>query len=141
MGVRKQAAILAAAVLVAACGPIGYVTTVRDASTSVEEARAVNAAKYAPYEWTRAVAYLRQARAEAAMADFQAANRFGRLSAEAATKARADAIRRAADPRLMDEITAPPGAGATPKQGPRGLAPAVEAGAADDETSSDLEPR
>lgn len=105
MGERSIALVLVMAL--AACGPIGYVSQVRGASTAVEEARAVNAAKYAPYEWTRAVEYLRQARAEAAYADFQAANRFGRLSQEAAAKAKADALRRAADPRLMDEITRP----------------------------------
>jgi hypothetical protein len=118
-----------------ACGPIGYVSNVRSASTAVDEARAVNAAKYAPYEWTRAVEYLHAARAEAAMADFEAANRFGRLATEAATKAKADAIRRAGDPRTMDEITPPPGAGSTPSRGTDGLAPAVDP---DDEAPAEL---
>ena len=122
MGVRSI--VLATVLLLGACGPIGYVSNVRSAATAVEEARAVNAAKYAPYEWTRAVEYLHQARAEAAYADFQAANRFGRLSAEAAAKAKADAIRRAADPRLMDEITPPAGISGPSKK--EGLAPAIE---------------
>ncbi len=125
MGSRLLAFVLAASCAAAACGPIGYVSNVRGASTAVEEARAVNAAKYAPYEWTRAVEYLRQARAEAAYADFQAANRFGRLAEEAATKAKADAIRRAADPRLMDEITPPADLKPGPSPGPsrEGLSP------------------
>lgn len=122
MGERTIALGLALAMW--ACGPVGYVSKVRSASTAVDEARAVNAAKYAPYEWTRAVEYLRQARAEAAYADFQAANRFGRLAEEAAAKAKTDAIRRAADPRLMDEITAPP---TEAVRGQDGLAPAIEA--------------
>jgi hypothetical protein len=144
MGDRSLA--LVVAMTLAACGPIGYVSTVRGADTAVEEARAVNAAKYAPYEWTRAVEYLRQARAEAAYADFQAANRFGRLSAEAAAKAKADAIRRAADPRLMDEITPPAGTPGSPgnhrSKGP--LAPVIDADDGDpdtdDETPPGLEP-
>lgn len=136
MGTRILA--LFAATLVA-CGPIGYVSNVRSASTAVEEARAVNAAKYAPYEWTRAVEYLHAARAEAAMADFEAANRFGRLATEAATKAKVDAIRRAGDPRAMDEITPPPGAGSTPARGDGGLAPAVDPDVTiDEETPSEL---
>jgi hypothetical protein len=71
------------------------------------------------------------------MADFEAANRFGRLATEAATKAKTDALRRAADPRLMDEITAPPGAGSVPGRGQDGLAPVVEPG---DDDSGDDEP-
>jgi hypothetical protein len=133
MGARSLALVIA--LVVGACGPIGYVSNVRSAATAVEEARAVNAAKYAPYEWTRAVEYLRQARAEAAYADFEAANRFGRLSSEAAAKAKADAIRRAADPRLMDEITPPEGVPGTPAvRGQDGLAPAI------DESGDDEEP-
>ncbi len=130
------AVVIVGALAMTACGPIGYVSNVRTASTAVEEARAVNAAKYAPYEWTRAVAYLHAARAEAAMADFEAANRFGRLAAEAATKAKADAIRRAADPRLMDEITPPPGAGSRPASPTDGVAPVVDP---DEETPAELE--
>lgn len=75
----------------AGCGPVGYLREVaRTATTSVEEARALNAAKYSPYWWTRAVEYLHQARVEAARADFEAANRFGRLATEAARHAKAE---------------------------------------------------
>lgn len=126
-----RAAALAVA-LATGCGPVGYVNTVtRNASTAVDEARAVNAAKFAPYWWTRATEYLHQARVEAASSDWQAANRFGRLAARAAEQARADAIRRAADPTLMDEITPPPGLG--------GVAPATSDGG-DDETPGKLAP-
>jgi hypothetical protein len=83
----------------AACGPIGYIGQVtRTASTTVEEARIANAARYSPYWWTRAVEYLHQARVEAARSDFQAANRFGRLANEAATKARDESLAAARDP-------------------------------------------
>ena len=120
----------------AACGPVGYVSGVtRGASVAVEEARALNAAKYAPYWWTRAVAYLDQAREEAARADWQAANRFGRLASEAADKAKADAIRRAADPRLMEEITPPP---PPPGRGGDGLAPAIDGDGPDAPDAKDV---
>jgi hypothetical protein len=96
-----------------ACGPIEYVGQVtRRADTAVSEARTVEAQTYAPYWWTRAVEYLRQARVEAAAADFEAANRFGRLATEAAEHAREEAIRVAADPdarqRLAPPATPPP---------------------------------
>lgn len=71
-----------------ACGPIAYVNEVtRRASTSVEAAKAARADKYSPYYWTRANQYLHQARVAAARADFQGANRFGRLASEAGDKA------------------------------------------------------
>jgi hypothetical protein len=71
-----------------ACGPVVYVSEVtRSASDAVEAARAARADKYSPYYWTRANEYLHAAREQAAHADFQGANRFGRLATEAATKA------------------------------------------------------
>ena len=72
----------------AACGPIAYVNEVtRRADDAVDSARAAEAEKLAPYWWTRATQYLHKARERAAHADFQGANRFGRLSSEAAGKA------------------------------------------------------
>lgn len=77
--------VLACALAAAACGPITYLGEVtRGAQTAVDQARAQQADKYAPYYWTRAVNYLRAAREEAARADFQGANHFGRLAREAA---------------------------------------------------------
>jgi hypothetical protein len=83
----------------AACGPIVYVNEVsRHASDSVDTARAAHADKLAPYWWTRATQYLEKAREIAAHADFQGANRFGQLAAEAADKATAEALIAARDP-------------------------------------------
>ena len=90
----------AAAVVFAlqACGPIQYVDTVtRKASSAVEAAKAVNADKYAPYYYTLAVEYFHRAKHEAAHSDYQAANRFGRKSRDAAVKARKVAVQRARD--------------------------------------------
>jgi hypothetical protein len=84
--------VLAAA---AACGPIEYVNQVtRKANAEVAAARAVGAEKHAPYHYTLAVEYLQRARREAADADYQAANRFGRKAEEAARTAREIAIGR-----------------------------------------------
>jgi hypothetical protein len=86
-------------VALAGCGPIVYVSEVsRHASDAVDTARAAHADKYAPYWWTRATQYLEQAREVAAYADFQGANRFGRLAAEAADKATEEALIAARDP-------------------------------------------
>jgi hypothetical protein len=99
---RVRGTILSAVVAVLAmggCGPIAYVNQVTmKASSSVESARAAEADKYSPYWYTRAVEYLHKAREEAADADFQAANRFGRKSEAAAKKAREEAIAHAGKP-------------------------------------------
>ncbi|HET7501470.1 MAG TPA: hypothetical protein VFK02_10720 [Kofleriaceae bacterium] len=99
---RRRRSSLAVAVVIAGvcgCGPIVYVTEVtRNASDAVEAARAANAEKYAPYWWTRATQYLAKAREVAAHADFQGANRFGRLAAEAAVQAAHDAPLAERDP-------------------------------------------
>ncbi len=79
---------LIAVVLAGGCGPVAYVNQVtRTAAVSVDEARAAHAEKLSPYWWTRASLYLHMAREVAGHADFQGANHFGRLAAEAADQA------------------------------------------------------
>ena len=115
------------------CGSVLYVNQVtRKASTSVAAAKAAEADVYAPYHYTLAVRYLHKAREEAAAADFQAANRFGRLSYEAGEQARELAVQRAADP-ADTSWKPPPGApdhdGVTPADAPaaeQAGAPAAE---------------
>jgi hypothetical protein len=71
-----------------ACGPVAYVNqTTMQAQTAVDQAREAGADKYSPYWWTRATQYLHMSREVAAHADFQGANRFGKLATEAAKKA------------------------------------------------------
>ena len=80
------------ACLAAGCGPVAYVSQVTfDADSAVTAARAAQAEKYSPYWWTRATQYLHMAREVAGHADFQGANRFGRLASEAAKQAKAEA--------------------------------------------------
>ncbi|GAB4534972.1 MAG: hypothetical protein Tsb0020_50390 [Haliangiales bacterium] len=103
----------------------------RKASSSVAAAEAAEAEVYAPYHYHLAVSYLRKAREEAAAADYQAANRFGERSYEAAERARELAIERAANP--SDVLWRPPPG--TP--GYDGTAPAAADAAADGAPSDD----
>lgn len=122
-GLAALGFVVVASVGVVGCGPIEYVNTVtRKASTSVAAAKSAQADKYAPYYYTLAVEYLHKAREEAASADYQAANRFGRRSNVAAKKAKELAIKRAADPDWK-----PPGP-EEPKDGSGGLAPLTPEG-------------
>ena len=110
--------IAALCALLGACGPIGYVSQVTiKADASVAAARTADAQTYAPYWYTRAIEYLHKAREEAAYADFQAANRFGRRAHEAAVKAEKLALKRAADPTSKDWMP-PPGAPGAPEPKP-----------------------
>lgn len=112
-----RARVLAIAVAIglgaAACGPVAYVHQVTfDADDAVDAARRANAEKYSPYWWTRAVEYLHMAREVAAHADYQGANRFGRLAAEAAQHALEEAELGARDPSKLPYLdpTKPPAA-------------------------------
>lgn len=97
--------VIALAVFVASgagCGPVAYINQVpRDAAQKVEQARALNAAKFSPYWWTRATEYLRMAREVASHADYQGANKFGKLSADAAAIAITESEERSKDPSKM----------------------------------------
>jgi hypothetical protein len=82
--------VVALAVCVAwGCGPVNYISQVSfKASSAVEAARAAQAERYAPYEYTSAVEYLHKAKEEAGYADHQAAVRFGQKAEEMAEKAK-----------------------------------------------------
>ncbi len=101
-------AVLACAI--AACAPIPYAGDVARASDAVDAARAAQADILAPYWWTRAVEYLRQAREVAAHGDFAGARRFGRIAADAAIRAATEARLTARSPALRgrDPAPAPP---------------------------------
>lgn len=116
--------------LLTACGPVVYVSEVtRNASDAVEAARAARADKYSPYYWTRATQYLRMAREVAGHADYQGANRFGRLATEAAEKAKDEAEAAAKDPSKRPLETQPARAkdGLAPAKDPKqDIAPAKD---------------
>jgi hypothetical protein len=100
------------------CGPVRYVRDVGQAAAAVEDARAAQAEKYAPYWWTRATEYLHKAREVAAYADYQGASRFGQIAAEAATRAAADARIAARDPSKRPPGLPPDVAPARPSEAP-----------------------
>ena len=134
MSARGWLAGLAVVFATAACGPIEYVNhTTLGATPKLDAARAADAEKWSPYWWTRAVQYLHKSKEEAAYAHFQAANRFGELSEEAADKAREEALRRAADPAAAAKEMGPIDGGtidapkaddkAPAKPNPKGMVP------------------
>ena len=59
--------------LITACGPITATTAVADATVAIEGARAVEADRYAVYEFASAVEYLKKAKEEEGFSDFHAA--------------------------------------------------------------------
>ena len=74
--------------LLAGCGPAGYVRGVTlQASRDVEAARRAQADRYAPYWYALAVAYLAKAREEGSQAAFAAASRLGKKASAAAGRA------------------------------------------------------
>ena len=58
------------AVLSSGCGSVYYAASINSASARVEQARAVGAEKYAPYEFYYAQEHLRQAQVEASEASY-----------------------------------------------------------------------
>jgi hypothetical protein len=142
MSVRGRlvfALIFAPALATAGCGPIEYVNhTTLGATPKLDAARAADAEKWSPYWWTRAVEYQHKSREEAAYAHFQAANHFGELSEEAATKAREEALRRAADPAAAAKEMGPIDGGTveTPKHEDEKAPPAKKKGMAPVEDGS-----
>jgi len=107
---------------VAACGPVRYVGDVGRATDAVEAARAAHADRLAPYWWTRATEYLHKAREVAAHSDYQGASRFGRIAADAAAHAAADAQIATHDPAKRPPDLPPEVAPARPAVAP--VAPA-----------------
>jgi hypothetical protein len=78
----SRAWVLAAALVVTAlgCGPVTYGLEVSKAERVIEEARAENAAYYAPYELHYAQAHLEQAHEQAARAQYEDAIRAVRVA-------------------------------------------------------------
>ncbi|HEY1555248.1 MAG TPA: hypothetical protein VGF94_10490 [Kofleriaceae bacterium] len=93
--------VVIAVVLAFGCGPVAYVQQMSSADDAIAEARAAHADKYSPYWWTRANEYIHMARLVAGHADYQGANKFGRLANEAAVKARDEAEVGAKDPSKL----------------------------------------
>jgi hypothetical protein len=94
--IRLLLLIPGAALLLLACGPVGYISQVsRRAATAVEEARQAGAERLAPYEFTAATVYLHEARDEAAAAQYQIAIQYGQRAEQLAERAKLLAQERA----------------------------------------------
>jgi len=127
MARRSAFAIVVALACAGACGPVAYIHQVTfGADDAVEAARKAGAEKYSPYWFTRATQYLEMARIVAGHADYQGANKFGKLSEEAAEHAREEATDPAKRPTNPME-TAPAKDGAVAPAKDAAVAPAKEA--------------
>ncbi|MFT3692990.1 MAG: DUF4398 domain-containing protein [Kofleriaceae bacterium] len=115
--------------VLAACGPVAYVSQVTTrADDAVEAAREAQADKYSPYWWTRATVFLEMAREVAGHADYQGANHFGRLAEEAAVKAKAEADAADKTKPPVESPAAPPAKdGLAPAKDANSIAPAKDA--------------
>ncbi|MCK5798670.1 MAG: hypothetical protein KAI47_15865 [Deltaproteobacteria bacterium] len=93
--------LLPALLLLPACGPIQYISTVTfSARRLVSEAKTAEAKVYAPYEYWSAVTYLRMAREKAGYADFGLSKDYGDRAVAMAKKAMVlTSDRRRAGPR------------------------------------------
>ena len=117
------------AVSLAACGPVTYIGEVRRASDAIDDAKVARAETLAPYWFARANQYLHKAREVAAHADYQAANRFGRIATESAHKAvdEARVAEKDAQPQLDTAAKDQPAKAAPAKDAPAKDAPAEDA--------------
>lgn len=99
------AAVLAAGLMLSACGPIEYIATVPlDAAGAYGEAKHVNAEKHAPFEMTAAREYLHKARELAGYARFHSSVQFGQKAADYAKKAQKIAAEKASLPDAHENL-------------------------------------
>ncbi len=110
---RRLLQLTSVAVLVTGvgCGPFGYLKKVaKDASKAVADAEAVEAEKYAPYEYWGAVSYLEQSKILMAYSEYERSFDYGVRAKQLAEEAKTKAERREAGrmKETMDEPDAAP---------------------------------
>jgi hypothetical protein len=88
MRIRVGLAIVALGGLSLGCGPVQSTSLILDADVQLEAARAADAPKYAPYEYTLADAYLHKAREEQGYADYEVCIDFAHKALDNAKKAK-----------------------------------------------------
>ena len=89
---KRLLPMLAAAGVLAGCGPVKSTAHLLDAEVQIQAARTAGAEKLAPYEWTAANLYIRKAREEVGYSDFQAGVDFAEKAARYAAEAREKAM-------------------------------------------------
>ncbi|HEX8818465.1 MAG TPA: DUF4398 domain-containing protein [Archangium sp.] len=109
---KRLLALVAAAGVLAGCGPVRSTSHLLDAEVQIQAARTAGAEKLAPYEWTKANLYIRKAREEVSYSDYQAGVDFAEKASRSATKAREEAMANAN--ATVDEAAGP----ATPAPNP-----------------------
>ena len=104
---RRQFCALALGFLLSSgCGPILYIKDVSPrAAAALNQAKADQAERYAPYEYTKASLYYDKARDEAGHAYFQSAIDWGRRSQDCSI--RASALARSAQTKRADDAQRP----------------------------------
>lgn len=93
MRVRTTVGGLLASLLVAGCGPFQSTSYLMDADNMLEAARAAQAEKLAPYEWTAATLYEHKAREEVGYSDYEQAVDYAKKAVDFATRARDVALK------------------------------------------------
>jgi len=91
-----------------ACGPTQSTAIIMDADVQLEAARAADAPKLAPYEYTAGEAYLKKAREEQGYADFDVSIDFARKARKFSTEAREKAMNAKAEGALPNVPSLPP---------------------------------
>lgn len=100
---------LAGALALTGCGPLRSTSLLLDADVQLEAARTADAAKFAPYEFTLAGAYLEKAREEQGYADYDVCIDFAEKALSHAKTAKEKAIAQAkagAEPYVPPEAKA-----------------------------------
>lgn len=117
---------MAGVVALSGCGPIEYISQVSTrASSAVSGAKAAEADRYAPYEYTASEEYLHKAREAGGHAHYQDAIDYGRKAEDFANRARAIALAQSTKPAVGSTGAAPAQPPAAASDGP---APAVGQG-------------
>lgn len=81
------AAIVLSSSVLGGCGAVYYTAQIHSAESRVEQARAVGAEQYAPYEFYFAEEHLKKAKTEASEASYGEAATYAEVSEEYARKA------------------------------------------------------
>ncbi|MEX1361740.1 MAG: DUF4398 domain-containing protein [Nannocystaceae bacterium] len=111
---------VAALTLGVGCGPFGYLKKVaKDATRAVADAEAVEAEKYAPYEYWGAVSYLEQAKILMAYSEYERSFDYGTRAKQLAEEAKdkAERVEAGKTKQTLDREgdAAPPESGGAPK--------------------------
>ena len=102
-------AALTALVTLPGCGPVYSTSLIMDANVQLEAARAADANKYAPYEYTLADAYLHKAREEQGYADYDVCIRLAKKALDAARIAKEKSITRVREQGVTSPTAGEPG--------------------------------